>query len=697
MADKKCYTFDIEGNNLFPAVDKVHCLVAKDWHTGEVYRFDPSNIEDGIKFIAEADYLLGHNIIDYDARTIGKIFSNIPIKAVMLDTLTFCKVTMSNRKELDEKLIVEDKLTKEDFQYKNAKNKTLSMQGRHSLKSYGVRLGFAKGDYGDNRTDWSTYEPEMLDYCEQDVELNHALAKITFKKFEDFPEDAYFLELEVQRILSEQSTLGWYFNKTAAEKLYAELAGRRAELIAELQSIFPVKKETMKVPEFYFAHTPDGNYWREENKKTLEDEIYYHHRDTEDKLTRSAVKLLIESGPLKIREMKFNPSSAVDVADGLKWKHGWEPFEYNRDGSPRCGVEVLEQLDFPEAKLLLELAGVQDAIEKLAEGQDGGYLAHCDENFRVHGYIDPLGTNTHRGAHRNPNLGQVTSSAKPYGKELRSLFIVPAGYKLLGTDASAQELRILSQIMSEYDGGEYIREATEGDIHTKNQLAIGVDSRATAKTFFYAFLYGAGDWKIGVTVGVDNIEEFLEEHRDTKIIEWDVQGDVFNKKFLPARDYALNVLPRIGKPIDDRNIAYVIKGKLLKDAFLKNLPAIKKSIQKCKQEGTKFGYVTSLDGRKIYIRAMNAALNCLIQSSGAVICKRWMVIIDEKLREAGIKEYVQQVGWIHDEIQFQVKAEYAERLGEICQEAMAEVQRYYGYMCPLDADYKIGNSWYETH
>ena len=75
------------------------------------------------------------------------------------------------------------------------------------------------------------------------------------------------------------------------------------------------------------------------------------------------------------------------------------------------------------------------------------------------------------------------------------------GYKLVGCDASGLELRMLAHYLAFYDGGEYAKTVIEGDIHSLNQEAAGLETRDQAKTFIYAFLYGAGDAKIGEIVG----------------------------------------------------------------------------------------------------------------------------------------------------------------------------------------------------
>ena len=105
----------------------------------------------------------------------------------------------------------------------------------------------------------------------------------------------------------------------------------------------------------------------------------------------------------------------------------------------------------------------------------------------------------------------------------------------------------------------------------------------------------------------------------------------------------------------------------------------------------------TLDGRSVSIRSEHAALNFLLQSTGAILTKKWMCIIDEEVRARGWHNQVYQVGWIHDELQFEVLEEIAEEFGKVCQESMTKVEQYYDFKCKLLAEYSIGKSWRETH
>jgi DNA polymerase I-like protein with 3'-5' exonuclease and polymerase domains len=101
---------------------------------------------------------------------------------------------------------------------------------------------------------------------------------------------------------------------------------------------------------------------------------------------------------------------------------------------------------------------------------------------------------------------------------------------LVGCDASSLELRCLAHYMRDDD---YTKEVVEGDIHTANQKAAGLETRDQAKTFIYAFIYGAGAAKIGSIVGGTAgdgqklIDNFLaREKLLTKLLLQDIYRDL---------------------------------------------------------------------------------------------------------------------------------------------------------------------------
>ncbi|CAN8138979.1 hypothetical protein THIOSC13_1200006 [uncultured Thiomicrorhabdus sp.] len=372
---------------------------------------------------------------------------------------------------------------------------------------------------------------------------------------------------------------------------------------------------------------------------------------------------------------------------------GWEPKELTPSGQPKIDDDILETITFPEAADVKTYLMLVKRLGQLHDG-DQGWLKAIKNDGNIHGYVNTNGAVTGRATHSSPNIAQVPSAGALYGGECRELFTVPKGWSLLGTDASGLELRCLGHFMAEYDKGDYIQVILHGDIHTVNQKAAGLPTRNNAKTFIYAFLYGAGDEKIGSIVGC-TVEEW-RELKDTKEYKYTMATMIRNE----ARRTGLQ--PSQVKPPRGKAVVHTMKGKALKAKFLKALPALDKVIKNVKKDAKDRGHLVGIDGRILHVRSAHSALNSQLQSAGGLICKHWGVVIEEKLQALGYThgwdgDYA-FCAWVHDEYQIACRTkEIAEIIGKVAREAIQEVEHIYNWKCPLDADYAIGQNWKEIH
>jgi DNA polymerase I-like protein with 3'-5' exonuclease and polymerase domains len=337
--------------------------------------------------------------------------------------------------------------------------------------------------------------------------------------------------------------------------------------------------------------------------------------------------------PLKDIVEPFNPGSRQQIAERLQEK-GWKPKKRTEKGSIIVDEEVLASLDYPEAKALAEYMMLQKRIAQITS-----WLDAVGSDGRVHGRVITNGAITGRMTHMSPNMAQVPNSGSPYGHECRDLWTVEKGYKLVGIDASGLELRMLAHYMND---NAYTHEVVSGDIHTANQNAAGLQTRNQAKTFIYGFLYGAGSAKIGQIVGGSAKE-----------------------------------------------------GQRLIDSFLQNTPKLKRLREKVARIYATKGWLQGLDGRKLLVRAEHSALNTLLQGAGAIVMKQAVVILHQKLRKSKID--FKFVANVHDEWQIEVEEQRAEEAGILGKEAIKEAGIMLNMRCPLDGEYKVGNSWKETH
>jgi hypothetical protein len=690
--------FDIEGDGLLnskfvkhedvlveiPAMTKIHCLCITEFETGRKFKFvGREEIEKGVRLLEDAEMVVGHNILDFDLRAIARVFPWFEFTGRVRDTLVMTRLMFSHQKELDFRLHERDRLPSKFI-------------GRHSLDSWGYRIGKWKGDYSEQKekeakalgiTDplgihlhvWGTYNEEMGEYCENDVDVTEELWKMLLEQ--NYPEFPIVFEHQIADRLIQQEDNGFPFNTEAADKLRLELEEYRENIRVECETKFPGRMEAQKYTTYgKLREEYNAVDWDTVNNLELEDAVYEMLANyPSDKETP---QIMIPKRTIRYKDIAkgdrtagapytpvfykdFNAGSRQQVAERLI-ELGWRPEEFTETGQPQVNEVTLKNAadNIPIAKSLADYFGVQKTLGQLAEG-DNGWLKLVTGENKIHHHVNPCGAVTGRCTHANPNLGQVPSISKNkdkqilmgrdggWGFECRSLFHVLPPFVMMGSDLSGIELRCLAHYMAEFDDGEYGRELLEGDIHTVNQMAAGLETREQAKTFIYATLYGAGPAKIGSIV-----LPFASEAEQTRV------------------------------------------GKELLDRFLRNMPALKKLMKKLKAEARR-GFIEGIDGRRLYIRAQHAALNTLLQNAGAMLAKKWYLLFEEFMENRGYVHSWEQdfamMAFVHDEIQVAVLEEIAQIAGETSVEAAAASGDFFKFKLPVAAEFKIGTNWALTH
>ena len=218
------------------------------------------------------------------------------------------------------------------------------------------------------------------------------------------------------------------------------------------------------------------------------------------------------------------------------------------------------------------------------------------------------------------------------------------GLVMVGADLSGIELRMLAHYLARWDGGRYADILLNGDIHQTNADKIGI-SRRQVKTVTYAFLYGAGDEKIGHS--------------------YDPQLSTKRAK---------------------------AKGKEIRAAYVDAVDGLGDLLEAVKKASER-GHIKSIDGRKIAVDSSHKALNYLLQSGAGVIAKRWMVIADNKLR--GIDTH--QLAFVHDELQYECYPNDVDTLSTSLVQSAAEAGQYYNMRIDIAAEATTGSTWADTH
>ena len=410
------------------------------------------------------------------------------------------------------------------------------------------------------------------------------------------------LEHQVQTILTQQEIHGWRFDELAAWQLTSTLREELQEIEESLRRQHPYVKGAEFTPK-------------------------------RDNRTQGYVK-----GASLTRLKETNITSRDHIAWILQTFYGWTPTQMTATGKPIIDEVVLTEIASPISMKFARCLTVMKMLGLLSEGVNA-WLKQCT-NDRIHHHCS-VTTSTHRASHRNPNLAQV-----PSDERFRRLFIPSPGLCMVGADLSGIELRMLSHYLAKYDGGRYAEILLNGDIHQVNADKIGI-TRKLVKTVTYAFLYGAGDEKIGHS--------------------YDKQLSSSSAK-------------RKGKEI---RAAYI-------DA-VEGLEGLLKAIKKASEKG----YIRSIDGRQIAVDSPHKSLNFLLQSGAGVVAKRWMVINQEHIKELNL--CCSQLGFIHDELQFEVDPKHAEDLCSSLVLSSTEAGEYYKIRCRIDAEATIGQNWSETH
>jgi DNA polymerase I-like protein with 3'-5' exonuclease and polymerase domains len=585
--------FDIETDGLFPT--KIWCMSTFNVDTQEHKSFGPSELYEGLATLKSAEKLIGHNILNFDMPVIKKLTGLDLTNKYIVDTLVLSRLFKPTR------------------------------EGGHGLESWGYRLRCPKIEFDD----YFKYSDEMLKYCAQDVLVNYKVYQALKRESRGFKIDCVNLEHEAAVIIDAQIKYGFLLDQDKASDLLEKLSGEKDTLYTAIHA--ELGQETV-------AYRVYPTYLKSSGKLSkMGEKIFQDGTIARVKLTAEQFEFLSSeeaTGHIDVTEpVDFNISSRQQVATKLVGL-GWKPEKFTPTGQPCVDEGNLGRIKgIPVALKISRYLKLESRIAEIL----GWFKVLDTDTGRVHGWVNPNGTVTGRMTHSKPNMANIPRPPKEFGKEFRGCWTIPKGYKLVGIDASSLELRMLAHYLNDK---EYINEIVNGDIHTTNQQLAGLESRDQAKTFIYAFLYGAGDAKLGSVVGG-------------------------------------------GKGI----------GRTLKQSFLNNLPSLRTLKNSITRKAAKANFLRALDGRKLFIRSEHSALNMLLQGAGAIVMKKALIIFNNKLQGMDANFVVN----VHDEFQVEVREDLAETVGKLGVESIIAAGVELKLNCPLDGEYRIGDNWSETH
>ena len=613
----KKLVFDIETNGLLHELDKILCLITQDPDTGTVNIYGDGlglpSISEGIRALSMADALIGHNIINFDLLALELVTGFKPKDTTKIfDTWVISQVCRYKRTH------------------------------KQGLGGWGDFFGFEKDEWG-STVDWpnAVLSTKMVEYCQRDVELNtkvwrHLLNEINPIALKN-PLFRKGLEVEhdVAKFNAAVKTKGWLFDKEKAKKHVDTLSRRMLDIeyciVPALPTIERAIDKEPKTPKY----TKAG--WYTATSARIISEYLGRKVIPED--------AMLEEPPIKpgeeFQRIESTPGNMgnMDCVKRYLYTIGWEPDEFNRkfingnwiNTGPKLTTTSLEKLG-NTGKMIDEYYTLRNRKSVLE-----GWISLASNDGRLRGNMWTIGTPTFRCRHEV--IANLPAVDAVYGRELRELFICEPGYRVVGADSSGNQFRALCHYANDPN---LTRQVLDGDIHQFNADIIGTDRR-TAKSWIYAFLFGAGDAKLG------------------KVLT---------------------------------NVSDAKAGKRSRDAYASNIPGLGKLIKNVQAVAKQNGWIPGLDGRRVYINSDYQSLNYLLQSAEGITCKAAISYAMNKIKEEGIDAY--PTLFYHDEQAWVVKEDQAERVKEILEESFREGPKLFGVTI-MDGEGCIGDTYAAVH
>ena len=413
--------------------------------------------------------------------------------------------------------------------------------------------------------------------------------------------DSCRLEHRVAEILTEQEIHGWTFDEQKGFQLESSLRREMEELTEVLRKEWTLIGGALFTPK----------------------------RDNSTQGYRAGAEFQ--------RLKEFNPTSRDHIAWILTNRLNVKLSKTTTTGKPIIDEITLMEINIPFSLQCAKCLTIKKKLGMISEGVNAWNRLVTGEG-RIHHHCS-VSTNTFRCAHRKPNLAQV-----PADKEFRELFTASPGKVMVGADLSGIELRMLAHYLGRYDGGRYADILLNDDIHQVNADKIGI-TRRQVKTVTYAFLYGAGNEKIGTS-------------------------------------YDNSLQPKEARK----------KGSEIRKAFVSAIEGLSELLGAVSNKATA-SYLLALDGRRVLVDSPHKGLNYLLQCSAGIVAKRWMVIANDHIQNV----HTHQLAFVHDELQYETKAKDAFVLMKILEESAKFAGEYYNLRCPIAAEAKTGKNWAEVH
>ena len=482
----------------------------------------------------------------------------------------------------------------------------------------------------------------MLEYCKQDTIVNEKIyrsllaeVKVQAEKKPHIKE-ALRVEHELSKLSAQQVRDGWLFNFDECRKLIKKISDDMEEIETAVEPFLKDREDIIdkepKIPQY----KKDGTYTSVSARVIGE---YLGHTV----LPEDALKAKPPMTPGTEFQRKQMIPAGMGNQDSIKEyleTIGWIPDEWNwkrlPDGkfikqSPKLTSKSLNAIQHPHGRMIDEYYTLRARKSVMT-----GWMDQVDGDGRLRGDVMDMGAQSFRQTHKI--IANLPSGKAKYGKEIRELFIAPEGKTIISADGAAYQIRLLAHYLADK---KYTETVLDGDPHQLNADSMGC-SRDLAKPTFFAVLYGAGAAKVGNILGVKQRE-----------------------------------------------------GKEKRQALIDGIPNLRGLIEKAERVTTNQGYMSGLDGRRVYSESPYKSLNYLIQSAEAILMKRTIVSIAEEFRKNNIG--FKQLLFYHDEVSYEIKPEDKDEATKIIARCFAEAPKAYGVNIMEAGDIKVGSNYFEVH
>lgn len=317
--------------------------------------------------------------------------------------------------------------------------------------------------------------------------------------------------------------------------------------------------------------------------------------------------------------------------------------------------EILQRLvsKHPIVEKVLEYRGLKKLLSTYVEALP---LLIDKNTGRIHTSYNQAVAATGRLSSNNPNLQNIpVRDAR--GREIRKAFVPEKGHVFLSCDYSQIELRLMAHLskdkgmIGDFLSGNDIHAATASKIFGVEISEVTREMRSRAKTANFGIIYGISS-------------------------------------------YGLSERLTIGRS----------EAKDLIDGYFKSYPGVKIYMDESIRKARETGYVTTMFGRKRYLRdilsanqvvrgnAERNAINAPIQGSAADIIKIAMVKIHDRIKNEKFKS--KMILQVHDELIFETEIGELEKLKEM---VLFEMSNAVKLDVPLLVEWGTGNNWFEAH